>query len=359
MSGMVPLVHRLPEIAKRETRFAILRGYDPLPDGDYAFMESYCDDPDCDCRRVLITVFCEQLHPNPVATLNYGWESPSYYADWGSDSEFSAKMAGVIVEPFGKQSVHSRALATLFEEILEDPAYKDRLRRHYAQFKATLQAAGVPSKRRQRRRAAAPRLSPAQARKLTFRFRITLQDVAPPIWRLIEVPASYTFWDLHVAIQDAMGWTDSHLHMFEIATGDLESPLRIGSPIDEDYEEDLPIQASWDVRLTAHFRRPGDSVMYEYDFGDSWVHDVYLEAVERARGGQGQPKCLDGERACPPEDCGGAIGYEDLVAAMEDPAGDAYREYVEWLGAPYDPEAFNPRAVRFDDPLRRRRFAYG
>lgn len=101
------------------------------------------------------------------------------------------------------------------------------------------------------------------------------------------------------------------------------------------------------------FGSPGDAMCYEYDFGDAWEHDVVLEEVLPTRIRQSRPRLLDGARACPPEDCGGVPGYEELVAAMKQPLSQAYRELREWLGKRYDPERFDKVAVRFSDPKQR------
>src|SRR5512145_305250 len=141
-----------------------------------------------------------------------------------------------------------------------------------------------------------------------YQFRVGLREIVPPIWRLIEVPARYSFWDLHVAIQDAMGWTDSHLHAFRFAPRGAEG-VQIGIPEDDSFEDDEPILPGWEHPIREFFASVGDTAEYEYDFGDSWEHDVRLEAVLPRIKGQKYPRCVSGERACPPEDCGGVVGY--------------------------------------------------
>ena len=143
--------------------------------------------------------------------------------------------------------------------------------------------------------------------ELIFQYKISLLDTKPSVWRRIQVPSGYSFWDLHVAIQDSMGWTDSHLHMFRIRPQGKQKDLRIGIPDDE--FDDLEILAGWEIPLDRFFWRPGTSAVYEYDFGDSWNHDVLLEGVLIPEAGSTYPRCLAGENACPPEDCGGIWGY--------------------------------------------------
>lgn len=195
-----------------------------------------------------------------------------------------------------------------------------------------------------------------------FRFEVRLRDIEPSIWRMIEVPASATFWALHVAIQDAMGWLDYHLHEFSISQPGTASPVKIGIPDDEFRTETLP---SWGEDVASYFRAPGDRAMYWYDFGDDWRHDLVLAAIEPRVTGTKYPRCIAGERACPPEDCGGPPGYFELLHALADPNHPEREELLQWLGAdgprgrPYDPEAFDPARVRFSSAARRLRMMLG
>lgn len=188
-----------------------------------------------------------------------------------------------------------------------------------------------------------------------LQFKIVLRDIEPAIWRRIEVPASYTFWDLHVAIQDAMGWLDTHLHVFRI-------PLRGGKAIeiglpDPDSPRD-PMAAGWTVPVMGVFPLKSP-VEYLYDFGDDWGHEVTLEAVLPNAKGVKHPRCVDGARVGPPEDCGGPPGYQNVLEVLANPHGPAYAEMLEWLGGRFDPETFNPKRVRFDNPKERFRRAFG
>lgn len=202
------------------------------------------------------------------------------------------------------------------------------------------------------------KITGVMARKLVYLFRVTLNEIEPPIWRGIAVPASYSFWDLHVAIQDAMGWQDYHLHAFQIrnpATGEEEM---IGIPDDDGFEGDPEFLPGWLIPLRGYFLRPGQSANYEYDFGDSWSHRIELERIVDRDPGLKLPMCLGGKRACPPEDCGGTPGYEELLATLRNPADEEYQSTIEWLGGPFDPEAFDPSQVRFDNPKRRWKTAF-
>jgi hypothetical protein len=190
----------------------------------------------------------------------------------------------------------------------------------------------------------------------TYRFKVSLLGIEPEIWRLIEVPDTYTFWDLHVAIQDAMGWLDYHLHAFEPATVGDSNPGRIGipeGPMDVDYT------AGWTVPIARYFANPGDAVRYDYDFGDGWSHEVTLVAIGPRERGAKYPQCIGGQRACPPEDCGGISGYYRLLEVLADPRDEEHEDMVEWLKGhaknyfPYRPDVFDASAVKFWDPKNR------
>ena len=110
--------------------------------------------------------------------------------------------------------------------------------------------------------------------------------------------------------------------------------------------------------ITRHFTRPGTTVQYEYDFGDGWEHELTLEAILPRQAGQKYPLCAGGARACPPEDCGGVYGYENLLTVIQDPIHDEYESMLEWLGGRFDPDRFDPTRVKFDDPARRYKLAF-
>jgi hypothetical protein len=175
-----------------------------------------------------------------------------------------------------------------------------------------------------------------------------------------EVPETYTFWDLHVAIQDAMSWLDYHLHVFEPETQGDSDPIRIGipeGPTDEEYV------AGWKVPITLYFSNPGDTARYDYDFGNGWSHEIRLVSVELKKSGVKYPRFIGGERACPPEDCGGVPGYYRLLEVLANPADEEHEETMEWLKGhaknyfPYRPDFFDPNTVRFWNPKKRWKMA--
>jgi len=138
LAHMAPFFSRFPELAARETRTVkLMEPFAGLPAGEYGFLELYCNEPTCDCRRVLFQV-CRADRPNKVlATINYGWENEDYYAQWlHGDRESARELASADLDPLNAQSKLSPALLELFRQILlEDRAYIDRLRRHYRMFK--------------------------------------------------------------------------------------------------------------------------------------------------------------------------------------------------------------------------------
>ncbi len=186
-----------------------------------------------------------------------------------------------------------------------------------------------------------------------FQFRISLRFIAPEIWRRIQLPYSATFWDLHVAIQDAMGWQDQHMHVFRLPADHPGHFTEVGLPGDDGFWEAEAVLPGWEIKLSQHFRLPGARATYEYDFGDGWELEIELEATPPREKGIKYPLCLSGERACPPEDCGGVPGYADLLQALKKPKSREARDVATWLGRSFDPEAFSPDSVRFTNPKKR------
>ncbi len=191
-----------------------------------------------------------------------------------------------------------------------------------------------------------------------YQFKVTLKDVDPPIWRRIQVPEGYTFWDLHVAIQDAMGWLDCHLHAFHVVSPTSGLAEEIGIPDEESFEGDTECLPGWSIPISNYFLKPGVRVQYDYDFGDGWEHEVVLEDIAPRIAKQKYPRCLDGARACPPEDCGGTVGFDDLLKRIRDPEHEEHATMIEWLGREYDADAFAPETVHFDDPKARWKHAF-
>jgi len=192
--------------------------------------------------------------------------------------------------------------------------------------------------------------------KHVYQFKVTLNDIEPAIWRRIRVPSRYSFWDLHVAIQDAMGWQDYHLHQFEMKRTHAHSVTYIGIP-DEEFN-DIEIRPGWEAELSFFFTHLGTSALYRYDFGDNWQHALLLEGELIAEPGVKYPICLSGSGKCPPEDCGGTSGYFDFLEAIVNPLHPEHARMLEWYGGPYDVNEFDPQQVSFDSPRKRWKLAF-
>jgi hypothetical protein len=169
-----------------------------------------------------------------------------------------------------------------------------------------------------------------------YQFKITLKDAQPPIWRRIQVK-NCTLDKLHERIQTAMGWTNSHLHDFKIDGKSYGDPLLL----DENFEE-FDYADSTTTKLTDILPKAGKQFRfeYQYDFGDSWWHEVLFEGCLCAEQGKRYPVCVEGARACPPEDVGGVPGYQEYLEAMADPDNERHGEFLTWRG-PFDSEAFD------------------
>ena len=170
--------------------------------------------------------------------------------------------------------------------------------------------------------------------KVVFQLKITLQGIRPPIWRRILTPASFRLSELHQVIQAAMGWHNGHLHAFNIHGCEYGDPSL-------DPLGDLDLEDERKARLSSLDLGPGSWFAYQYDFGDDWQHRVLVEKVLPADPAVAYPVCVTGKRACPPEDCGGAWRYPELLEALRDPENPEHEEMVEWMDASFDPEAFD------------------
>lgn len=175
-------------------------------------------------------------------------------------------------------------------------------------------------------------------------LKVTLRGSRPAIWRRLEVPADLTLIDFHGVLQAAMGWTNSHMHQF------IHAGVDYGVP---DREFGAPMASERRTRLHDLVERPKDRLTYEYDFGDSWNHEIVLEAIEDSRPGVKYPRVIDGKRACPPEDVGGLPGYEEFVAALRDPGHEEHENMRAWAGGDFDSERFDLIAANDAIPKRR------
>ncbi len=170
-----------------------------------------------------------------------------------------------------------------------------------------------------------------------LQLKVVLRGTRPPIWRRLLVPSSITLERFHHILQVVMGWTDSHLHEFR--AGDT----RYGTP-EPDWDED-EVVSERRVRLGELLQEPKDRLLYAYDFGDSWEHDIVLEKILARAADMKYPYVLAGKRACPPEDVGGTWGYEEFLETIRNPKHPEHEDRLAWCGGSFDPEAFDVQAI--------------
>ena len=142
---MTPFYSRHRELAFRETRSATVEGDASLPGGEYGFLELYCDEKGCDCRRVLVQVLRRDTGSTVWATINFGWERPGFYRSWAKgDRRTAHQMAGVSLDPLNPQTKYATALLELFGSVVQDTEYVERLTRHYALHQGSALTSDAP-----------------------------------------------------------------------------------------------------------------------------------------------------------------------------------------------------------------------
>ena len=164
-----------------------------------------------------------------------------------------------------------------------------------------------------------------------YQLKVVLLESQPPIWRRLLVPGNVTLETLHHILQFAMGWTGGHLFVFDIKGEQYSLP-------EFELEDTLNARRTKLLKIAA---TPRTKFRYEYDMGDGWLHEITVEKIAPAEAGQQYPSCVEGQRACPPEDCGGIRGYEELLQVIGDPKHPEHEERKEWLVEDFDPEAFD------------------
>lgn len=170
-----------------------------------------------------------------------------------------------------------------------------------------------------------------------YQIYVQLQDLEPAIWRRILVPSDIELAEMHKVLQVVMGWSNSHLHQF-LLKGKYYSPRTDG---DEDFWDESMNVDYQNIKLDDLLQKPLDVLEYEYDYGDSWMHNLVLEDILPKESTFHHPRCLDGERHCPAEDCGGIGGYEELLKTLKKPKSAACKEWREWLGDDFNPDHFD------------------
>lgn len=220
-------------------------------------------------------------------------------------------------------AIWSMARHLLLEGFYRHPTPPDPLERIFSRAYFQVIAAQTAIER--------PRVRAVKARSI-YQLKITLLDARPPVWRRVLVTDGTTLGELHQVIQMSMGWTDSHLHQFIIDGAYYSDPeFELDEYLDQVGDEHR-------TRLGKVAPNQGARFIYDYDFGDSWHHEVIVEAVKPISGSDLYPRCIAGGRACPPEDCGGVWGYENFLAVIADPSDPEHESMIEWAGEGFDPE---------------------
>jgi len=177
---------------------------------------------------------------------------------------------------------------------------------------------------------------------MIYQVQIALKGFNPKIWRRILIPSDMLLVDFHKVIQSSMGWTNSHLHQF-IKDRTFYSIKHPGDDMWDDMDNiDYKKKK---LRISDLLKTEHEQIIYEYDFGDGWEHEILLEAILPNDSSVKYPVCLTGKMSCPPEDCGGVWGYANMLEILKNPGHEEYGEYMEWLGKKFDPKYFNKDEV--------------
>ena len=172
-----------------------------------------------------------------------------------------------------------------------------------------------------------------------YHLKVSLEGIQPAIWRRLQVPGNASLGWLHAVLQVAMGWTNSHMHQFIVGER-LYSDPRV------EPDDDLGVLDENATAVMEIAPRVKSAFQYEYDFGDSWEHRIVVEKIlDPDPAASTVAQCLDGARACPPDDCGGAFGYADLLEIIMDPKHEEYEDRMDWLGGKFEPEAFDREKI--------------
>ena len=185
-----------------------------------------------------------------------------------------------------------------------------------------------------------------QAASKIYELYVELEDIEPLVWRRLLVPATITLPKLHDLLQLTMGWTNSHLHSFTFGTKSYGM-----ADVDDFQEMDMLDERK--QTLEAALGQDLREFLYEYDFGDSWRHRIAVKPA-RPNADWHYPLCTGGARSAPPDDVGGASGYEEFLAALKDPKHPEHDSMLTWIGGAFDPEGFDVnninRTLRFGPP---------
>ena len=314
---------------------------------------AFCESPDCPCHDAFVDVLSTDDHLVSAEMPRSGQIRMPCMADGVSELRRTRRAAVIVDLDTGAMTPEdarpNRVILDWLKEAIDKDVI-DLLRRRWrvARPEVALTPApddpliAVPSGRRVARPGNAAQQAKPAVRDV-YEMKVTLIGVDPPIWRRFRVPADIPLADLHDVLQIVMGWTNSHLHEYRVGD-DLvfgpPDPVR-GSPAGDEFRTPLRQVAG-----------PGDTMHYRYDFGDCWDHEATVEKVLPGEAGDEIPTCVEGERACPPEDCGGVPGYRRLLDILFDPAHGDHARMRGWVGRSFGPERFDPAEVNL--MLRRR-----
>ncbi|MCP5244686.1 MAG: plasmid pRiA4b ORF-3 family protein [Burkholderiales bacterium] len=172
----------------------------------------------------------------------------------------------------------------------------------------------------------------ARSLRSIYQLKITLKSLRPPIWRRFLIASDTKLDEVHHTLQIVMGWTNSHLHEFE------KNAVRYGE-LDEGFASESQDERKF--RLEKLLKHEKEKLIYTYDFGDNWEHEVLLEKIIPFEHGLVLPVCIKGKRACPPEDIGGVWGYAAFLEAVLDSDHPEHEEMLDWVGEDFDSEHFD------------------
>ncbi len=181
------------------------------------------------------------------------------------------------------------------------------------------------------------RLVPSEEQEVSL--HISLLDIEPQIWRRLQVSDAISLHELHLAIQGAFGWKNNHLHSFIVKQGEVYSSRTSAF----DFNADEETGDSRTIHLRDLIQRQIKSFRYVYDMGDNWMHKIKIEQIQHRTRESLAPLCVDGARHGPPEDCGGSLGYEELLEALQDLHHPNHAEALRSLTQSFDPQQFNLR----------------
>ena len=183
-----------------------------------------------------------------------------------------------------------------------------------------------------------------------YRMKIVLRDIEPLIWRRFVAPTFMTLDHFHVCLQSIMGWENAHAYSFTI-NGNMFESKQHSFAVDSMWNRENGYDAA-NYQLS-QLLKMGTVFYYEYDFGDGWCHEITVEDDNHNRESDYPFYCIEGERACPPEDCGGPDGYTHLLKVLADRHAPEYKEMRDWLGGHYNSEYFNPKDCNREMGVRR------